>query len=402
MEMDEFVTDPRRFNAKPDRRPLLGMMAHSLDHGLEEGITLFVCGDVMTGRGIDQVLEHPGDPWLREPWMRSALDYVRLADEKHGRLPRRVDAAYIWGDALAILDEAAPDARNLNLETAVTDRGQPWPGKGIQYRMHPDNVGCLTVARIDCCVLANNHVLDWSYEGLEQSIRVLEDAGIAVAGAGRDAATAQRPALIELEAGSRVIVVALGTASSGVPEAWAAGDGRPGVAMARELSHVEVEVVADRIASVLRPGDLVIASIHWGPNWGYPIPTSHRRFARALIDHAGVHVVHGHSSHHPLGIEVYKERPILYGCGDLINDYEGIRGHEEFRAELGLLYLVTMTPASGVLRRLELIPVRRRRFRLRAASTEETAWLEAILARESRRLGTTVATTGRGRLLVLW
>jgi poly-gamma-glutamate synthesis protein (capsule biosynthesis protein) len=95
--------------------------------------------------------------------------------------------------------------------------------------------------------------------------------------------------------------------------------------MAPALSSAQVDVVAERVAAVVRTGDIVVVSIHWGPNWGYHVPSSHRRFARALIDRAGVHVIHGHSSHHPLGIEVYRNRPILYGCGDLINDYEGIR-----------------------------------------------------------------------------
>ena len=123
-------------------------------------VTLFVAGDVMSGRGIDQVLPHPGDPRIFEPYSSSALDYVKLAERTSGRIARPVDFTYIWGDALAVLDAAAPDLRLINLETAVTRTGTPWPGKGIQYRMHPDNIPCLSAAHIDCCVLANNHVLD--------------------------------------------------------------------------------------------------------------------------------------------------------------------------------------------------------------------------------------------------
>src|SRR4029453_17950169 len=83
-------------------------------------VTLFVCGDVMTGRGIDQVLPHPSDPLLHEPYVRSALDYVELATRPHGPIPRAVDFAYPWGDALAELVRAAPEVRIVNLETAVT------------------------------------------------------------------------------------------------------------------------------------------------------------------------------------------------------------------------------------------------------------------------------------------
>jgi poly-gamma-glutamate capsule biosynthesis protein CapA/YwtB (metallophosphatase superfamily) len=60
----------------------------------------------------------------------------------------------------------------------------------------------------------------------------------------------------------------------------------------------------------------------------------HRQFAHALIDEAGFDLVHGHSSHHPKAIEVHHGRIILYGCGDFITDYEGIKGYESFRDDL--------------------------------------------------------------------
>src|SRR5687768_1455983 len=106
------------------------------------GPTLFIAGDVMTARGIDQIQAHPGDPTLYEGWLTSALEYTVLAERLHGPIPRGVDPTYIWGDTLPILDRIAPDVRLVNLETAVTDRGDPWPDKGIHYRMHPANVGC--------------------------------------------------------------------------------------------------------------------------------------------------------------------------------------------------------------------------------------------------------------------
>ena len=54
-------------------------------------LTLFMCGDVMTGRGIDQVLPHPSDPVLYEPYIRDAGQYVELAEQRNGRIPRTVD-----------------------------------------------------------------------------------------------------------------------------------------------------------------------------------------------------------------------------------------------------------------------------------------------------------------------
>lgn len=356
----------------------------------------------MTGRGIDQALSHPGDPTLFESYVKSAVDYLKLAERANGPIPRPVPPHYIWGDSLAVLAEESPDVRIVNLETAITDGGAPWPGKGIHYRMHPANVSSLTVAALDACTLANNHILDWSYEGVEQTLAVLAQAGILVVGAGRDRDSAHAPVVVDIGSDGRLVLLGMGTVSSGIPPAWAAGHDRPGVALLGALSDRSVDEVAEVVTAVAKPGDLVVFSIHWGPNWGYEIPRQHRRFAHRLIDGAGVHIVHGHSSHHPLGIEVHRGRLVLYGCGDLINDYEGIGGREEFRSDLGLLYLVTMERATGMLTRLELIPIRRRRFRLERASTEDATWLAGTLSREGARLATSVDVAPNGRLVVSW
>src|SRR6266496_5355514 len=150
-------------------------------------LRLFLCGDVMTGRGIDQALPHPVNPLLYEPYMRDAREYVALAEKAHGPIPRPLTVSYIWGDALHELERSQVDLRIVNLETAVTSAETPWPDKGIHYRMHPQNVGCLCAGRISACALANNHVLDWGYDGLSETVRSLNAAGIAYSGAGNDA-----------------------------------------------------------------------------------------------------------------------------------------------------------------------------------------------------------------------
>ncbi len=351
-------------------------------------ITLFLAGDVMTGRGIDQILPHPNDPRIYEDYLKSARDYVALSEQRFGPLSLPVDYAYPWGDALAELDRQAPDFRIVNLETAVTARGEPWPGKGIHYRMHPANLPCLAAAKLDCCVLANNHVLDWGQEGFADTLGALGKAGLKTAGAGKDAAAASRPALLERN-GRRVLVFAWGMDSSGVPQAWAAGANRAGVNFLEDLSAASVEKVAESVRAAKRPGDLVVASLHWGGNWGYAVSKEQRSFARALVDEAGIDVLHGHSSHHPRPIEVYRGRLILYGCGDLINDYEGISGYEMYRGELGLLYFATLD-RTGRLLKLAMRPVTRRRMRLNLSSAEDAAWLAKKMDEECSRFGSRV------------
>lgn len=345
-------------------------------------VKLFLCGDVMTGRGIDQILAEPSEPGLGEPWVKSALDYVALAEREGGRIPRRVAPAYIWGDALAELERTQPQARVINLETAVT-RSEARAPKGINYRMNPANIACLRAAGIDCCVLANNHVLDWGRPGLEDTLDWLHEAGIATVGAGRNEHEAAAPAVMPMNADHRLLVYAFGTEDSGVPADWAADATRPGVSRLGEISLRSADETAARILWDKRKGDCVVVSIHWGSNWGYEVSREHRAFARRLVDAGAADLVHGHSSHHPRALEIHRGRLILFGCGDLLNDYEGIGGHREFRPELGLMYFPALDEATGELRSLELAPMRMRRFRLERAGVEDTAWLAALLQRES-------------------
>lgn len=192
------------------------------DADRDASITLALAGDVMTARGIDQILPHPCDPTLHEPYVTSALDYVEMAERRSGPVPRPASFAYPWGDALEELEHRRPQLRIINLETAVTRADRPAP-KGIHYRM-----------------------------------------------------------------------------------------------------------------------------------------------------------------------SLYGERLILYGSGDFLNDYEGIRGHEAFRPELVLLYLPTVRSPDGALLGLTIAPFRIGRLRLERASGEDAAWLARTLNREGAAVGTTL------------
>lgn len=353
----------------------------------------------MTGRGIDQVLPCAGDPQIHESYMRSAKGYVALAEERHGSVSAPVPFDYLWGEALGAIAAREPDCRIINLETAVTSCDDAWPGKGINYRMHPGNIPAITAAQIDVCGLANNHVLDWGYAGLEETLRCLQQSGLKTAGAGTDTRSAAAPALID-RGDKRLLFFACGHYSSGIPQEWAATGNRAGVNFIGDLSEETSQILVQQIDLYRRPGDLVIVSIHWGGNWGYRIARQQREFAHRLID-SGVDLVHGHSSHHSMGIEVYRERAILYGCGDLINDYEGISGHEEYRSHLRPLYCVDLERNGGALCRLEVIPFEMRRFRLQKPTRDDRDWLLGTLDRECRDLGAGLLPSADGETFLL-
>jgi len=197
-------------------------------------------------------------------------------------------------------------------------------------------------------------------------------------------------------------VFAFGSPTSGVSTEWAATASTSGVNLLPVLSEAAVEPIAAQVARVRRPEDVLIASIHWGPNWGYDVTSRQQGFAHALIDRAAVSIVHGHSSHHAKGIEVYNNRLILYGCGDFLNDYEGIRGYEEYRDDLAVMYFPSVDPTRGELLALEMVPLQIRGFRLIRPSSADITWLQQTLDRESRKLGAGVAQTPEGRLALTW
>jgi poly-gamma-glutamate capsule biosynthesis protein CapA/YwtB (metallophosphatase superfamily) len=381
---------------------LAALWAPAMGQEMAGHIKIFMCGDVMTGRGIDQVLPHPCDPVIYEPYLKSARGYVKLAEEVNGPIEQPVSFAYIWGDALEELDRAAPHVRLINLETSITDSNDYWKGKGINYRMHPRNIASLTAAGIDACTLANNHVLDWGYAGLSETLASLETVNIKTAGAGRNAAEAGEPAVLSVAGAGRVLVFAFGLTSSGIPINWAAGKERAGVNLLPDLSDKSVHQIQIKIQEVKRAGDIVVASIHWGGNWGYDIPRKQMRFAHRLIDEGVADIIHGHSSHHVKAVEVYRDRLILYGCGDFLNDYEGIGGYEEFRADLSLMYFATVNSANGKLAGLQMIPTRIKRFKVNRASRAAAIWLMNTLNREGASLGTSVKLAQNNRLTLHW
>lgn len=351
----------------------------------------------MTGRGIDQVLPYPSEPTLHESYVKNAKAYVELAEQVNGPIPKIVDFEYVWGDALPELYRREPDVRIINLETSITKISGYWKHKEVHYRMNPANIPFLTAAKVDCSSLANNHILDYGQAGLTETLTSLKKEGINSCGAGANIAKAAAPAVLNVPSRGRILVFAFSALDSGVPSAWAASKTQPGLNLLEDYSQKTLEFVRAAV-SAKSAGDLTVFSVHWGGNWGYSVPAEHRTFAHRLIDEAGVDVVFGHSSHHAKGIEVYADKLILYGCGDFINDYEGIGGYEEFRGDLALMYFVDVYPQTGKLVALKMTPMQIRKFRLNRVSAPDLEWLQKTLSHEGKRLGTSVELNSEGDL----
>lgn len=351
---------------------------------------MFLGGDVMTGRAIDQLFaQHNPDDFGKADHV-PAQQYYQWSADLHGNEMRPQRLEYPWGAALGVLEAAQPDFRLVNLEAAITT-ANTWERKQYNFRMHPANVGCLTAARIDCVSLANNHVLDFGVIGLRETLTSLDAAGIGHCGAGADAEEAGRPYVHHLPDGHRVLVFSWGFACSHIAfPHWAAQSNQAGIQYLPAIDEHTFRAMATHIARYRQEGDFVIASLHWGANWVSGIAARYRTLAHRLIDDAGVDLIHGHSSHHVLPAEVYRGKLILYGCGDLINDSEGKPEYRARKGYLGAMYFVDVDMPSRQMTQVRVQPVQRRRFRLELPSREDVAWVVRQiqgLAQQSRAEG---------------
>ncbi len=185
-------------------------------------------------------------------------------------------------------------------------------------------------------MLANNHVADWDYSGLVETLETLEKASppIPYIGAGKTIQEAITPHIQYIPSKHlKILYFGIGSPSSGIPVEWLAKENQAGVAMVNEKKSYSKNFVMGAIQQRIakeekekgKDGNMVVVmSVHWGGNWGFDIPKEQMRFAHELVDKCGIDLIHGHSSHHVKAFEVYKGKLILYGCGDFLNDYEGI------------------------------------------------------------------------------
>jgi poly-gamma-glutamate synthesis protein (capsule biosynthesis protein) len=238
----------------------------------------------------------------------------------------------------------------VNLECVIARGGHPWTRwpKVFHFRADPVAVTALQLAGIDCVTLANNHVLDYEEDALLEMLDLLEQRGMAYAGAGRCAEEARRPALLEAR-GVRVGVVAFTDNEPG----WAATPTTPGTNwVPMTLEEPSLAPVRAGLSRARAEGaEVVIVSLHWGPNMVQRPSPLFRAFAHAVID-AGADLLFGHSAHIFQGIEIYRGRPIIYDAGDFVDDYAV---DPTLRNDWGLLFRVSV--AEAAVRRIELEPV---------------------------------------------
>jgi len=306
-------------------------------------IKLLFVGDVMLGRLVNEAFKYPFKAAGSNDY-----EHARMILKRRGVSlpPEGLDWDYPWGNTLNIFKSS--DLRIINLETCITTGSEKFPGKVFNYRMHPGNVDILKVAQIDYCSLANNHIIDYGIPGMFESMETLKSANIKFAGVGSNIAEAMKPAFVSAKGKTFAIFSfsdhGCGSEKPGHPDLWAAEKNKPGFNFI-DVSRYDTKNDPLNLRKLLaapkveKQADAVVFSIHWGPNYSWMPKFTIANLAHFLIDECGVDIIHGHSSHHIQGIEIYKGKPIIYGCGDFIDDYSI---DKEFRNDRGLVYVVNL------------------------------------------------------------
>jgi poly-gamma-glutamate capsule biosynthesis protein CapA/YwtB (metallophosphatase superfamily) len=273
---------------------------------------------------------------------------VVLARGLNAMMARRSPESF-WGNVLPLLYSA--DAVIANLECAVTKQTRHWQKspKMFYLRADPCAIEVLRAARIRCVSLANNHTLDFGEEGLRDTLSYLDAAGIQHTGAGRDLAEAAEPAMIDA-AGLRVAILSF---TDNEPS-FAAGRDHPGTNYLEIATDPPVLARVEQAALRARQlaAQLVILSLHWGPNMVRRPPTEYCAFARATLN-LGIDVIHGHSAHVFQGVERHQQRLVLYDTGNILDDFPS---DPDFRNDWSFIFFVEADQTG--LHCVRLVPVR--------------------------------------------
>jgi poly-gamma-glutamate synthesis protein (capsule biosynthesis protein) len=320
------------------------------------GIAIGLLGDVMLGRTVSEELRRRRPETLWDPELRALAGSLDLVV--------------------------------CNLECCISERGRPTTlieSKPFFFRAPPAAVEALRAMNVGVVGLANNHALDFGQEALEDTLELLEAAGIAAAGAGRGRSAARAAAVVT--AGDlRVGLVAV----TDRPSEYAAGAERCGVALA-VMRDEPPRWLLEQIAAVRARCDLVIAFPHWGPNMSAS-PALWQRRAASRLHAAGADLVAGHSAHAFHGVG-WNGAPTLFDLGDALDDY---MIHARLRNDLGVFAI--WRPRSEP--RLELVGLRLEFCHPRLARGADADWIATRLEHACHPFATTVTRTSEQRLTI--
>ncbi|WP_420349395.1 CapA family protein [Pelagibius sp.] len=297
-----------------------------------------------------------------------------------------------------------------NLECCFYEASAHNPSEREGFYAHPDVAKALVLAGFDVVGTANN--VTYGEKAIVASLTKLDELGIAHTGAGCNRIEASRPAIVS-RAGTKYGF--LQRTSIYWPRNHEASSNAPGVAVIKGHTAYQVDdYAANRpgyppkvvtwtdsaqlaayrmeLAALSREVDFLIASHHWGV--GRTVLDYQIEIAHAAID-SGADIVLGHGPHQPLGIEIYKDRPVVYGTGCFSFD---VGHHTQLTNWIGYFVKVHLRERTPYEVSIQLVRRTEKNETVLREPAEEPKAVNEILER-SAALGTKL-TIEKDRILV--
>lgn len=300
------------------------------------------------------------------------MGYVELVlggDAMLGRLFNKrlsvVPPHHVWGNAIRSWRNS--DLFIVNLETTITDSTKATP-KTFNYKLSPQFGDVLSAGKIGFASLANNHILDFGVEGLNDTVSILNSMHIGHAGAGI-LRRARQPAIIKFGDMSIAFISAADHYAH-----WAATSTQPGIWYV-DIENRDWEHVLRNVYNLKQVVDIVIVSLHWGPNWQEVVDDNRQVFAKHLVK-AGADIIHGHSAHHLQRAERIGDSIVFYSLGGLIDDYAV---DENFRSNVGTVAKIIVGKRTGIYD-VKMIPTKITDMQVNLAIGDDAAFALNVLS----------------------
>lgn len=236
----------------------------------------------------------------------------------------------IYGNTLNMLQNC--DLLVGNLETTITNGNNKYH-KVFNYKLDPKYSRALKINKNTFFNLANNHVLDYNVEGLKDTVKYLDILGIKHAGVSTNGLLEEAMKHAEFNInGTKIGIIGCSDHYS----YWKVSVNKPGL---NYIDYDNYNNLLTAIKQVKSKVDILILSIHWGPNYAKGVDPTYKKFAYDVLT-AGIDIIHGHSSHHVKCVKHYKDdKIVMYGMGDFVNDY-AIDSY--YRNDLGMIVTIEL------------------------------------------------------------
>jgi len=229
---------------------------------------------------------------------------VALADQL------KADPTHVLAPVAPVLSGA--DLAMVNLETAITERGEPVVGKNFHFRSPAASFDALKAAGVDVVNMANNHVLDYGPVGMQDTFDAVAASKFPVVGLGRDASEAYRPWRTVVK-GQRIAVLgALDWLEPALIPAWSATENQPGVAFSIDRTRLLAAMRAVR-----NDVDTLVVFLHWGTEETHCASSEQEDLTQTLIA-AGADVIVGSHAHRVFGAGRVGNALVAYGMGNFV------------------------------------------------------------------------------------